>query len=519
MTQNGTTAKAQLVHEMVAAQAAAHPDAIALRWPAGERWSAGELTYRQVQASIQRFARHLVGTRRAALLNDRSPELTIAVLAVLASGGAIVALDQTYPKRRLDYMLSDSGADRLLSWSHLADLISIPDGCKLEILDDVLDDNAALQNTSVEELQLAVTEVSPEDDIYVTYTSGSTGWPKGVPMQHRALSNLIGWQVEDSGSTVGWNSLQLWPLSVDVAFMEIMATWASGGTVVLVSEETRSDWRTLLKYIDEQQIHRVWLSFTSLYQVIEAAHQLQLYPKSLREVITAGDQLQINDQVRSFFAKTGGQLQNQYGMTEASIVTAKTLPADPADWPARPSIGKAFWGNIVEVVDENLDPLPPGVEGEICVGGVQVPDSGYINLPELTAQRFRPWPQHNTRAYLSGDHGRMTPDGEIEFIGRRDTQVKINSARIELEEIEIQLRALDSVSDALVTAHTEGEEQFLAAHFIPAPGAEVDGEQLRKHLTDVLPSHFVPAKYRKVNAFPFTPVGKVDRDALARAVG
>lgn len=495
---------AHFVHEMVKAQAAETPDAIALRWPEGE------LTYQQVLESSKVYARRLAGTRRAALFNDRSPELVIAVLAVLSEGGAYVPLDATYPRRRLDYMVSDSGADRLLCRQSLADMITVPDGCELVTLDDIA-------TGAVPQSQQAAPELSADDPVYITYTSGSTGWPKGVAMPHRALSNLVSWQVADSASTVGWNTLQLWPFSVDVAFMEIFATWANGGTVVLVSESTRQDWRTLLKYIDEQQIHRVWLSFTSLYQIIEAAQQLDLFPTSMREVITAGDQLRISEPVRQFFARTGAQLQNQYGMTEASIVTAKTLSGDPWEWPSRPSIGRAIPNTVVEVVDENMNPLPAGVEGEICVGGVCIPE-GYLNLPEMTAARFKNWPGRDIRAYMSGDIGRLLPDGEIEFFGRRDTQVKINSARIELEEIEAQLRALGSVSDALVTAHTEGEEQFLAAHCIPAPGTDIDPEELRRQLTEVLPPHFVPERYLKVDAFPFTPVGKVDRDALARTV-
>ncbi|MEN4475735.1 amino acid adenylation domain-containing protein [Mycolicibacterium cosmeticum] len=505
MSENGT---AEFVHEMVAKQATAHPDTVALRW--GD----GELTYRELQASIKRFARHLAGTRRAALLNDRSPELVIAILAVLASGGACVPLDNTYPKRRLDHMLADSGADRLLCRSHLVDLISIPDGCRLELLDEVINDVKKIALTDQEQ---SAADISEEDTVYVTYTSGSTGWPKGIALPHRAVSNFISWQVADSGSTVGWNTLQLWPFSVDVAFTEIFSTWASGGTVVLVSEETRKDWGKLLRFVDEQQIHRIWLSFTTLYQFAEAARQANFYPTSIREVITAGDQLRVDESVREFFARTGARLQNQYGMTECSIVTAKTLDGDPKDWPGRPSIGTALPNIIVEVVDEHLNSLPVGDEGEICIGGACVPD-GYLNLPEATAERFPEWPGRGTRAYLSGDMGRLLPSGEIEFLGRRDTQVKINSARIELEEIEVQLRALENVSDALVTAHTEAAEQFLAAHYIPAPGAEVDEVELRKRLTEVLPQHFVPTRYFKVDKFRFTHVGKVDREAHARAV-
>jgi amino acid adenylation domain-containing protein len=506
LTEDGTDARTGwLVHEMVAAQAAAHPDAIALRWPEGE------LTYQQVQASAQLYARHLTGSRRAALFNDRSPELVIAVLAVLAGGGAYVPLDETFPRRRLDYMLADSGADRLLCWSSLADLITIPDGCRLEILDDV-----ALRPAHAGQPQPPA-RVSAEDTVYVMYTSGSTGWPKGIEMPHRAVANTVAWQVVDSGSTVGWNTAQLWSLSGDVSFMEIFATWATGGTVVLVSEHTRQDWGRLLRWIDEQHIHRVWLSFTYLCQLIEAAHRMGLYPGSLREVITAGDQPWISDTVRQFFARTGARLQNLYGTTETHVVTAKTLSGDPWKWPSRPTIGKAIPNTVVEVVDENMQPLPAGAEGEICIGGVSVPD-GYLNLPELTRARFQTWPGRGIKAYMPGDFGRLLPDGEIVFLGRRDTQVKINNVRIEVEEIEAQLRELESVSDALVTAHTEGEEPFLAAHCIPAPGYDIDGEELHKKLAEVLPRRSIPARYIKVGAFPFTPIGKVDRDTLARTV-
>lgn len=506
MTENGAAAtRAVLVHEMVAEQAAAHPDAIALRW------SEGELTYRQVQASAQLFSRHLAGARRAALFNDRSPELVIAVLAVLAGGGAYVPLDETFPRRRLDHMLADSGADRLLCWSYLADMITIPDGCGLEILDDVV-----IGPAHNDQRQPAAT-ISAEDAVYVMYTSGSTGWPKGIEVPHRAVSNAVSWQLADSGSTVGWNTAQLWSLSGDVSFMEIFATWASGGTVVLVSEHNRQDWRRLLRWIDDQQIHRIWLSFTYLCQLIDAAHQMGLFPASLREVITAGDQPWISDQVRQFFARTGARLQNLYGTTETHIVTAKTLSGDPWKWPVRPSIGKAIPNAVVEVVDENMQPLPAGIEGEICIGGASVPD-GYLNLPELTAARFRSWPGRGINAYKPGDVGRLLPDGEIEFLGRCDTQIKINNVRIEPEEIEAQLRALESVSDALVTAHTEGAEPFLAAHCIPAPGSDIDEEELRRELAEILPAMCVPARYFKVDAFPFTPIGKVDRDALARMV-
>ncbi|MEV6978605.1 amino acid adenylation domain-containing protein [Kitasatospora sp. NPDC093806] len=508
MTEHGSTSSPELrlVHEMVAAQAQAHPDVIALRWPGGE------LTYRQVQAAIQRLAGHLAGTTRAALFNDRSPELAIAVLAVLAGGGSYVPLDDTYPRGRLDYMLADSGADRLLCRAHLADLITVPEGCELEVLDNVLDGEADGEPTRWG------SDARPEDLAYISYTSGSTGRPKGVAMPHDALANLTAWQVANSGSTVGWNTLQLWPLSVDVSFQEIFGTWASGGTLVLVDEATRSNPGKLLAYIDEQKIDRVFLPFVSLHQVIEAAVQQDRFPGSLKEVITAGEQLQIGESVRTFFARTGASLENQYGTTETHVITAEKLTGDPAGWPVLPSIGRAIDNAVVQVVDAELRQVKDGEVGEICIGGVAVAD-GYLNRPELTAQRFRSWDRLGIPAYLTGDYGRILADGTLEFLGRRDSQVKIKGSRVELGEVETRLRELPGVSDALVTVHaTATGDQFLAAHCVRVPGERIEEAALRTSLQGVLPGHMVPARYVVVDAFPFTPTGKVDRTALAQAL-
>ncbi len=507
MTANDSPAGTRpLVHEMVAAQAAVHPDLVALRWPEGE------LTYRGLEQSVRRFARHLAGTRRAALFNDRSPELAVAVLAVLASGGAYVPLDDTYPRARLDHMLADSGADRLLCRPALAGDVTIPEGCQLEILEDIL------RPAAVPDEAGSSAFVAEDSLAYVSYTSGSTGWPKGVAMPHRALANLISWQVADSGSAAGWNTLQLWPLSVDVAFQEIFGTWASGGTLVLAPEAVRQDPSRLLAYTDDNHIHRVFLPFVSLYQVIEAANRANRYPSSLREVVTAGEQLQVSESVRRFFTETGATLQNQYGTTETHVVTAKTLSGDPRDWPALPSVGSAISGAVVEVVDEAMQPVPAGHDGEICIGGTAVAD-GYLNLPDMTRERFRDWQDRGIRAYMSGDFGRLRQDGEIEFLGRRDNQVKINGSRVELGEVEARLKAQGAVSDAIVTVHaSSGGGKYLAAHCVPAAGARINGDELRQNLASTLPRHMVPDRYIVVTSFPFTPAGKADRAALAKTV-
>ncbi|MFD0505191.1 hypothetical protein ACFQ0G_24475 [Streptomyces chiangmaiensis] len=165
-----------------------------------------------------------------------------------------------------------------------------------------------------------------------------------------------------------------------------------------------------------------------------------------------------------------------------------------------------------------MQPVSAGEVGEICIGGIAVAD-GYLNRPELTAERFRVWPGPNIPAYLTGDFGRLLPDGKIEFLGRRDTQVKINGSRVELGEVESQLRELPGVSDALVTVHpTASGQNVLAAHCVRIPGTEIEESVLRDGLSQVLPRHMVPAHYVVLDAFPFTPTGKVDRAALAQAL-
>ncbi|MFJ1866046.1 amino acid adenylation domain-containing protein [Streptomyces sp. NPDC088097] len=503
-------------HELFDRTAERIPQAPALRW------DGGELSYARLRLAADRLARRLGSHRAVALSAHRSPQLAVALLAVLKSGAGYVPLDPAYPSERLDYMLADSGAELLLVHSDVAGTITVPEGVHVLLLDDVLDGLDDLD----EDLDSGVpTEVhagvrdgldasAPDDGLgYVIYTSGSTGLPKGVEMPHGPLANLIDWQVRRSGSGPGWNTLQFAAFSFDVAFQEHFSTWASGGTLVLVDEAVRRDPARLLGYLDAQRVHRVFAPFVALQQLADAAAETGIHPESLREVVTAGEQLQVTDALRAFFTRVPASLENQYGPSETHVVTAERLTGTPDTWPDLPPIGVAVDRTRVVVLDDRQQPLPAGVPGEICVSGAALAD-GYRGKPELTRERFVV--RDGLRLYRTGDFGRTLPDGRVQCLGRRDGQVKIRGYRMELGEIEAQVRRQDGLVDAVVVVDdSPGRAKRLIAHCLPAPGADWSPQRLRRALGAVLPDHMLPSAYVRVDGFPLTPSGKVDRKALA----
>ncbi len=401
-----------LVHDLVQAQAARTPDAPAVIGLDGD-----EVTYRDLVQRANRLAGHLrrlgVGPEeRVALSLERSPEALVAVLAVLKAGGAYVPIDPSYPEERRRFMREDSGAAVLL------------DGELLRALEAAGDIPLPPRM-----------EVDPDNPAYVLYTSGSTGWPKGVTMPHGALANLISWHVAHLPGQR--RTLQLASLSFDVSFQEIFATWAAGGALVLVSEDERRDPAALLALLRKRAVERLFLPFVALQQLAEAAGEEERLSTSLREVITAGEQLRITPAVAALFRRLpGAHLYNHYGPTEAHVVTAYPLQGDPADWPPLPPIGRAIPGTRVLVQDPAGGPAPPGVAGELFLGGVCLA-RGYLGRPDLTAERFVPDPfagfrgEPGARLYRTGDRARRRTDGVLEYLGRLDKQVKVRGYRIE----------------------------------------------------------------------------------------
>ncbi len=485
-------------------------DAQAARSPQAEAvWFEGAaLSYAQLGARADTLAHHLralgVGANdRVGLCLPRGLDMAAAVLGVLKAGGAYVPLDPAYPAERLRVMLENAQPRVLLTHTDLQ--ASLPPSDHTLLL-DTFDWQGRAASAPDDHTR-------PEQLAYVIYTSGSTGTPKGVALGHGALSNLIAWQVGDSPLGVGDRTLQFASLSFDVSFQEMFATWASGGTLILISENLRRDPRGLLRLIREQRVARLFLPFVALQQLADALRPEEDAPLSLKEIMTAGEQLQITPKIAAFFAKSQGcALHNQYGPSEAHVVTQYTLAGPPASWPALPPIGKAIANTQTYVLNEQMQPVPAGEEGELFLGGTCLAQ-GYLHRPDLTAQKFVPSPfAEDARLYKTGDRARVLPGGDIEFLGRADGQVKIRGFRIEIGEIEHALSQHPHVRQCAVTVQGEGMDKALAA-FVVTDGM-VDTADLRRGLAQSLPPYMVPASFTTLDTLPLTPSGKVDRRAL-----
>ncbi|WP_375773015.1 amino acid adenylation domain-containing protein [Archangium gephyra] len=531
-------APASGVQELFEAWADRTPQAVAVSF--GEQ----TLTYGELNRRANRLAHHLRGLGvgpdvPVGLCVRRSLELAVGVLGILKAGGAYVPLDPAYPAERLALMLGAARAPVLLTQRHLVD--ALPAGEAKRLLLDVEEEAwAGCAEGNPERVS------GPEALAYVIYTSGSTGEPKGVAMHHRPLLNLIRWQVERSAERP--KTLQFSALSFDVSFQELFSTWGAGGELVLIPEELRLEARALLEKMDSSGVQRLFLPFVALQNLAEEADRAGLAPRALKEVITAGEQLRVTPAVRRMMKRLGGVLENQYGPTETHVATALRLEGEPEQWPEVPSIGKPIANTSVHLLDGKGEPVPVGVVGELYIGGTAVA-RGYLHRPELTQERFIPdayRAKPGGRLYRTGDYARYLADGTIEFLGRRDAQVKVRGFRIELAEVEAVLAKHPGVKDVVVEAREEGSgAKKLVAYVVQAastapisptapisstapisprpPGEgrgegaeppELKPEELRTWLKQRLPEYMVPSAFMSLESFPLTPSGKVDRRAL-----
>ncbi|MBC1278312.1 amino acid adenylation domain-containing protein [Nostoc sp. UCD121] len=463
-----------------------------------------QLTYQQLNCQANKLAHHLqkLGVKpevRVGICVERSLSMVIGLLAILKAGGAYVPLDPRSPQERLTYMLSDSQASVLLTDSSIT-----LSGQPLTVV--CLDTSDFCQNSQ----QNPVSGVTPENLAYVMYTSGSTGKPKGVAMSHRSLVNLLYWQIDESALSCA-KTLQFASISFDVSFQEIFSTWCNGGTLVLITAEIQKDGFALLQLIAQEKVERLFLPFVALQQLAHAASITQSYPASLRQIMTAGEQLHITPVLVNFFKELSDcTLQNQYGPTESHVVTSFTLKDVASSWSPLPPIGRAIANTQIYILDSHLQPLPIGVPGELYIGGVAIA-RGYINSPELTAEKFIA--NDGNRLYKTGDRARYLADGNIEFLGRIDNQVKVRGFRIELGEIETVLVAHPQVKEAVVIARVDQPgNKRLVAYIVPKQ--HLDTSELLCYLKQKLPEYMLPSAFVKLLDVPLTPSGKIERRAL-----
>ena len=512
------------IHELFERQVENSPNAMAVMY------EEKQLTYSELNSRANGLAHYLrtLGVKpdeRVAICVERSLEMVVGLLGILKAGGAYVPLDPAYPIERLEYMLKDSAPVVLLTQAGLRSRLPnmSPTLPVLELDTPVASwTNQPSINPSRAQVGLTSRHLA-----YVIYTSGSTGTPKGVAMPHHALCNLLAWHATYPALSSGDNALQYAPLSFDVAFQEIFTTLCSGRCLILVSNEIRQDPVKLLDYVEKWKIKRIFMPFVALQGLAEAGTRRRENAPFLRDIVTAGERLCVTAELRTFITRCPRRrLHNHYGPTETHVVTSFVMPSDAESWSTFPPIGRPI-GNIrIYILDEQMKPAPVGVCGELFVGGAGVA-RGYLNRPELTTERFVMDPfsrRAGDRMYKTGDLGRWLSDGNIEFLGRNDFQVKVRGFRIELGEVEAKLLGHRGVCEAVVVARgDEPGDKRLVAYYVATEAKETTGQptaaNLRDYLSAQLPEYMVPTAYVRLDALPLTPNGKLDRKGLPAPQG
>ena len=350
---------------------------------------------------------------RVALLLDRSTDALVAMLGIMRTGAAYVPIHPTHARL---------WQAAVLETIRPAAVVTSPQHRAALAFEGPIVDVTTVASIRV---PLATARRAPDDSCYASSRRDRPD-VQGRRHAHAALVNLIGWHQRHERLGVPSRTLQFAPLTFDVSFQEVFTTWCTGGTVVVVDGDTRRDPAALLSAIARERIDRLYMPFVALRQLAETARRSGVVPPGLRDIVSAGEVLHLHDDIRFLVSAANGcRLHNHYGPTEAHVVTALTLPADIGRWPVTAPLGRPIDGARVEVIDAALNPAPIGVAGQIAIGGVCLA-RGYVDQPALTGERFvtRPAPAE-IRLYLTGDRGRWTSDGTLEFLGRTDDQVKI----------------------------------------------------------------------------------------------
>jgi amino acid adenylation domain-containing protein len=494
------------IHQLFEEQVDRTPDAVAVVF------DTKQLTYQQLNQRTNQLAHHLqsLGVRSEVLVGicvERSIEMVVGLLGILKAGGAYVPLDPSYPQERLGYMLADSGVEVLLTQQQL--LSSLPSHTARVVCLDA--DWGAIEQHTQENLDLGVCS---DNLAYAIYTSGSTGQPKGVQICHHSVVNFLNFMSHFPGLTQEDTFNAVTTISFDIAALEVYLPLAVGAKVIVAPREIATDADWLLSELFELKI-TVMQATPATWQMLLAGGWSSNYPL---KVLCGGEAL--SAQLAHQILETGSELWNLYGPTEATIwstiyqLGAKKTLARTEDAPS--SIGRPIANTQIYILDSHLQPLPIGVSGELYIGGHGLA-RGYLNRPELTQEKFIQNPFSNSkseRLYKTGDLARYSSDGNIEFLGRIDNQVKVRGFRIELGEIEAVLNTQPQIQQAVVIATEDiaGIKRLVA--YIVTRNESLTTHQLREFLLSKLPEYMVPSVFVTLNTLPLTPNGKIDRKAL-----
>ena len=492
------------IHELFEAQVEQTPDAVAVVF------DGQELTYAALNARANRLAHRLIARgvkpdERVATFLERSIDLIVAQLAILKAGAVYVPLDPQAPALRHAWIIADCAACLLITGA-TTPLAFTPGAPVLRL-------EAAGRNEAAGDAANPERQGGSLRTAYVMYTSGSTGTPKGVLVPHRGVNRLAinnGYAVIGAGDRVAFAANP----AFDASTFEVWAPLLNGGTVVVISHDTVLTPGAFVRTLQQERINILWMTVGLFNQMVA---ELEPVFAQLKMLITGGDVLdpKVIARVLSNPRNRPRQLLSAYGPTEtttfATTYTIESLPDETASIP----IGRPISNTRVYLLDSCGEPVPLGAPGELYIGGDGVA-GGYLNRPELTAEKFLVDPfagDPSARMYRTGDLARYLPDGNLAFIGRNDNQVKIRGFRIELGEIEGRLTEHPAVREAAVLALKQESGKRLVAYVV-ADGDDQLANSLRAHLSACLPEYMVPAAFVRLDAFPLTPNGKLDRRAL-----
>jgi amino acid adenylation domain-containing protein len=490
--------------QRIAEHAASAPDALAVQ-SGSER-----LTYAELDLRSNRLAEHLRASSGEKLgpdvligiLLERSIDSVVSSLAVLKAGAAYLPLDPETPADRLSFMLRDSGLAAVITNEELSGRLGSGPWNVIKI--DTDRDRIAGHSG-----RMFDTEADADHLAYVIYTSGSTGQPKGVEIPRGGLENLIDWHLRAFAVTKNDRASLLASLGFDAAVWELWPYLAAGASVHIASEAVRTQVEPLRDWLVTEKIT---ISFVAT-PLAELMMQLE-WPAStsLRILLTGADTLHRRPPQGLPFT-----LVNNYGPTESTVVATSGVVAPAGADTRQPSIGRAIDNTEIYILDEHMQRVPQGTSGELYIGGASLA-RGYRNRAELTAERFVPNPFANGGAanlYRTGDRARLLPNGEVEFLGRLDDQIKIRGYRVELDEISSVLDSHPDVKASAVTVlGASTEEKKLVAYLVLAPESEANAATFREHLESRVPDYMIPATFVRLSALPLTTNGKVDRAAL-----
>jgi amino acid adenylation domain-containing protein len=528
-----------LLHQLFEARTDRQPEALAVVYE-GE-----EITYGELEARANRLAGLLrrlgVGpSEPVGVWMERSPHMLTSVLGILKAGGAYLPLDASWPAERVETILA--GIEVRILVAGFSGLAAVQEfQWRLPVLGDILSLEIETDPEPVDRQEVFIAApakrlwtgwhvasfpaerpepgmAGPEDIAYILHTSGSTGTPKGIVVQHRPVVSLIRWVNETFGVGPGDRLLFVTSLCFDLSVYDLLGTLAAGGTVQVASEGALRDPQRLIRALTGEPV-TIWNSAPAILQQL-----VPLFPppgtlatSPLRLVFLSGDWIPVPlpDQVRASFP--AAQVVSFGGATETSVwANWYTVGEVDPGWPSIP-YGRPLANVRYHVLDEGLGPSPIGVPGAMYIGGDCL-CVGYARAPEVTAEKFLPDPfsgRPGARLYATGDRGRYRADGNMEFLGRLDFQVKVRGYRIELEEIETALLRHPGVREAVVLARDDGQgDKRLVGYIVPAGHPAPAAGELREALQQVLPEYMVPWTFVVLEALPLTTNGKVDRRAL-----